>query len=56
MVGSGPMKIIPKTSWGTAVDLSRYDVPKTALLPGKHTVAVRNKHAASNTLTVFIEK
>lgn len=53
---TGPLKIRSRSAWGTKVALSRYDIPKSALAPGKHTVAVRDKFAKSNTLTLFIGK
>jgi len=52
--GTGPLKIRPISAWGTKVALSRYDIPRSALAPGKHTIAVRDKFAESNTLTLFI--
>ena len=56
MAGSGRDRIIPKTSWATVVNLGRYDVAKTALSAGKHTIAVRDNFVKSNTLTIFITK
>lgn len=55
MGGSGPMRIKPKSTWGTSVRLRRYDIPPSALTKGKHTIAVRDGFAESNTITVFIE-
>jgi len=55
ITGTGPSKILPRTTWGTWVNLARYDVPKSALGAGKHTIAVRDKFAESNTLILFIE-
>lgn len=53
---SGPRTIIPKTTWGTVIDLSRYDILETALTVGKHTVAVRDAFAQLNAITIIIEE
>ena len=52
---NGPWEIIPKTAWRTAFSLSEYLVPAKALTAGRHTIALKDAFAESNTLTVFIE-
>ena len=46
----------PKTALRTRFSLSEYLVPAEALTAGRHTIALRDPSAESNTLTVFIEK
>jgi hypothetical protein len=53
---NGQSEIIPKTAWSTTFSLSEYLVPSKVLTPGRHTVALKDAFAKSNTLTVFIEK
>jgi len=53
---NGPSEIIPKTAWGTGFSLSEFPVPAGALTLGRHTVALKDANAESNTITVFIEK
>ena len=52
--GTGPRKILPKTTWSTVARLSRYKIPREALNPGRHTISVQDDNAQSNTLTIFI--
>lgn len=53
---NGPGKIIPKSSWRTGFSLSEYLVPAEFLTAGRHTIALKDAFALSNTLTVFVEK
>ncbi len=53
---NGPWEIIPKTAWRTGFSLSEYLVPADLLTAGRHTIALNDAFAESNTLTVFIEK
>jgi hypothetical protein len=53
---NGPWEIMPKTAWRTGFSLSEYLVPVEVLTAGRHTIALKDAAAESNTLTVFIEK
>ena len=53
---NGPGEIISKGVLGTGFSLSEYLVPAEALTAGRHTIALKDAFAESNTLTVFIEK
>jgi hypothetical protein len=53
---NGHGEIIPKGVLRTAFSLSEYLVPAEALAAGRHTIALKDASAESNTLTVFIEK
>ena len=55
-VWNGPGEIIPKGVLGTGFSLSEYLVPAEALTAGRHTIAMKDAFAESNTLKVFIEK
>ncbi len=52
---NGPWEIMPKTAWRTIFSLSEYLVPAEVLTVGRHTIALRDAFAESNTLTVSIE-
>src|SRR5438876_9874695 len=52
----GHAEIMPKTAWRTTFSLSEYLVPAEAWTAGRHSIALRDAFAESNTLTVFIEK
>ena len=52
---NGPVEIIPKTAWRTGFSLSEYLVPAEVLTAGRHTIALKDAFAESNTLTVVIE-
>jgi len=52
---NGPWEIAPKTAWRTGCSLSEYLVPTEVLTAGRHTIALKDASAESNTLTVFIE-
>ena len=54
-IWNGPGEIIPKAVLGTGFSLSEYLVPAEALTAGRHTIALNDASAQSNTLTVFIE-
>jgi hypothetical protein len=53
---NGPWEILPRTAWRTGFSLSEYLVPAKALTAGRHTIALKDAFAESNTLTVFLEK
>lgn len=53
---NGPWEIIPRTAWRTGFSLSEYLVPAQALTAGRHTIALKDASAQSNTLTVFVEE
>jgi hypothetical protein len=46
----------PKRGWRRTITLSDYLIPPERLAPGKHTLALRDAGAESNTLTFFIER
>jgi hypothetical protein len=52
---NGPVEIMPRTAWRGGFSLSEYLVPAEALTVGRHTIALKDDFAESNTLTVFIE-
>jgi hypothetical protein len=54
-VWNGPMEIISKTSWVFAFGVSEYRIPAERLAAGRHTVALKDAFAESNTLTIFID-
>jgi hypothetical protein len=45
----------PKLGWVSHISLSEYLIPPEALASGRHTVALRDADAESNTQTIFIE-
>jgi hypothetical protein len=51
---NGPGLLGPNTSMRTAISVVEYTVPAAALAPGRHTMAVKDKHAQSNTIVVVI--
>jgi len=53
--GIGPYEIIPKGYWSRGFSLSDCLVPAEALTAGRHTIALKDAFAESNTLTVFID-
>ena len=53
---NGPYEIIPKGYLRTGFSLSDCLVPAEVLTAGRHTIALKDAFAESNTLTVFIEK
>ncbi len=55
LLWDGHAEILPKTALRTRFSLSEYLVPAEALTAGRHTIALKDAFAESNTLTVFIE-
>ena len=45
----------PKTAWPVHISLSEFLIPTKTLVAGRHTVALRDAEAESNTQTIFIE-
>ncbi len=52
---NGPWEILPRTAWKAVCSPTEYLLPKEVLSPGRHTIALRDAFAESNTLTIFIE-
>ena len=52
---NGLLEFGPKSGWRNRVSLSDFLIPPKLLTSGRHTVAVRDASAGSNTQTVFIE-
>jgi len=52
---NGPDVLFPKAAMPLSVSLKDFPVPAQALMPGRHTIAVKDAFAESNTITVFIE-
>jgi len=53
---NGIAELIPKGSWRSTFSLSEYLVPVDLLTVGRHTIALKNASAESNTQTIFLEK
>lgn len=51
----GPPWLGSEQGWHCRFLLADYSIPSERLVFGRHTVAVRDKSAESNTLTIFIE-
>ena len=52
---NGSLEFGPKSGWRNRISLSEFLIPSGLSTSGRHTVAVRDGSAASNTQTVFIE-
>ena len=52
---NGSLEFGPKSGWRNRISLSEFLIPSRLLTSGRHTVAVRDASAESNTQTVFIE-
>jgi HEAT repeat protein len=50
----GPLGIARNSTWRTSISVTEYTVPAGALAPGKHTMAVQDDFARSNTIVVVI--